>query len=450
MFDAGNVTTRKLYYENAYLRKFTGKVLSFEQNDVVLDQTAFFPEEGGQSPDHGYLEGFYVKDVQIRDGQIHHYLDLLKRKSVTSSGDPDANFEECEPTDKKQGDGSAASQDNDILTSEEVSANIEENRKEAGKIFREGTEVHGEIAWDERYSNMQMHSGEHIFSGLVYKKFGYDNIGFHLSPHEMTLDFGGPIPENALYEIETEANRAVFENVKTQIVFPTKEEREKMTYRSKLDLEGEVRIVIFPGYDACACCAPHVRSTAEIGLIKAVSIQNWKQGVRISLVCGRRAFEMLRKEHEIVRRTAGFLSAAEDELYDLTVRAREDNISLKSSVKDLGRRLLQAEAQGIPMEAENAVIFEKDIDSKAARDAVNMMMERHRGYCGVFLGSDKKGWNYIIGSKEKNCREINDTLRKNYGARGGGKPEMVQGSVQAEKNLLEKLFAACKKNADPV
>lgn len=429
MLDAGTVTTKKIYYDDPYQKEFTGTVLSFEKNDVVLDQTAFFPEEGGQSPDHGYLEGFRVTDVQIKDGEIHHYLDLKSGSKEAEDG--------AQPLNSAEPGGS-------------VNGKIKDPTERAEKIFRKGAAVHGKIDWDERYSNMQMHSGEHIFSGIVYKKFGYDNIGFHLSPHEMTLDFGGPIPEDALYEMESEANQAVFDNVKTEIVFPSKEEREHMEYRSKLDLEGEVRIVIFPGYDACACCAPHVKSTAEIGLIKVVSMQNWKSGVRISLVCGHRAFEMLRKEHEIVRKTANYLSAAPNELYDLTVHAKEENVSLKSSVKDLGRRLLQAEAQGIPQNEENAVLFEDGIDSKAARDAVNMMTKQHSGYCAVFLGSNKKGWNYIIGSSEKNCRDINDILRKTYGARGGGKPEMVQGSVQAEKNLLKELFTACKTSTDSV
>lgn len=403
MLDAGTVTTKKLYYDDPYMKSFSGTVLSFEKNDVVLDQTAFFPEEGGQTCDHGFLEDFRVTDVQIRDGKIHHYLDLSQS-----------------------------------------------DEEKAAETFRIGGKVHGRIDWEERYSNMQMHSGEHIFSGLVYRKFGYDNIGFHLSPHEMTLDFGGPIPESDLYEIETQANQAVFENVKTKIVFPSKEERERMEYRSKLDLEGEVRIVVFPGYDACACCAPHVRSTAEIGLIKVVSMQNWKSGVRISLVCGRRAFEMLRREHEIVRKTANFLSAAPDEVYDLTVRAKNDNVELKSSVKNLGRRLLQAEAEGIPEETDDALIFEEGIESKAARDAVNFMMKRHPGYSAVFLGSDQEGWNYIIGSPKKNCRDMSETLRQKFGARGGGKPEMVQGSVHAKKKEIKALFHTCKTENDPV
>lgn len=399
MNDASKVVTRKLYDEDAYRTEFEAVVKRAETRpdgrcDVVLDQTAFFPEEGGQYPDRGTLDGFPVEDVQIADGEIHHIVGPVRPAAEST---PTAHF-------------------------------------------TAGRTVSGRIDWADRYSKMQMHSGEHIFSGLVYKRFGYDNIGFHLSPSEMTMDFEGKIPEEALAEIESEANRAVYENVKTRVIFPTPDERENMQYRSKLDLKGKVRIVIFPGYDACACCAPHVRSTAEIGLIKVISSQNWKGGTRVRLACGKRAFEYLRKEHAELNRTARFLSAANDEVYDLAVRAKNENQRLKSELKKAEGQLLEAKAGSVPPEAENVVLFSEEADPKAARDVINKLVLKHPGYCAVFTKRDKGGWSFIVGSSNKDCRDVSALLRERFGARGGGKPEMVQGSVEAGRGEIEVLL----------
>lgn len=408
MNDASKVVTRKLYDEDAYRTEFEAVVKHTEMRpdgrcDVVLDQTAFFPEEGGQYPDRGTLDGFVVEDVQIADEEIHHILGAVK------AAEPPA----------QENDGSK----------EDLKAH-----------FTAGRTVSGKIDWADRHSKMQMHSGEHIFSGLVYQKFGYDNVGFHLSPSEMTMDFEGKVPEEALAEIETKANEAVYENVRTKIIFPTLKEREHMQYRSKLDLQGKVRIVIFPGYDACACCAPHVRSTAEIGLIKVLSSQNWKGGTRVHLACGKRAFEYLRKEHDELNRTARYLSAANGEVYDLTVRAKNENQRLKLELKKAEGQILEAKAEAVPMDAANVILFSDEADPKAVRDVINAQVLRHPGYCAVFTKRDKGGWSFIVGSSQKDCRDISRLLKEKFGARGGGKPEMVQGSVEAEQRALEELL----------
>lgn len=393
MRDSSTVVTKKLYDDDAYLTSFTATVLFADGKDIVLDQTAFFPEEGGQSPDHGQLGGFEVEDVQIVDGAIHHFLKIRP-----------------------------------------------EDEEEAKRIFRIGGRVGGSIDWEERYSNMQMHSGEHIFSGLVFRHFGYDNVGFHLSPREMTMDFEGPIPKAALKEIEWEANEAVRKNIRTKVIFPTREERESMEYRSKLDLKGPVRIVIYSGYDACACCAPHVASTAEIGLIKVVGSQNWKGGTRVSLVCGRRALELFLRDHEIVTKTAGFLSAPAESIYDLTVKSKQDLIALKAEIRDLGSQLLEAKAASIPKTEDHVVLFAAGADLKAARKVINCLVKDHDGYCAVFSGSEAEGWSYVIGSAKKDCREVGKRLKDRLSARGGGKPEMIQGSVKAGEEAIRACF----------
>ncbi len=392
MKDASTVLTKKLYDEDAYRQRFTAKVISLNKNDLLLEETAFFPEEGGQSCDRGEIEGFAVVDVQIRDGLIHHFLNIPK-----------------------------------------------EAQQDAEAIFAEGKSVTGQIDFALRYSNMQQHSGEHIFSGLVHKYTGYDNIGFHLSDSGMTVDFGGPIDDELLAKIEREANQAIFENVPSQVVFlRTQAERESMDYRSKLALTDAVRVVIFANYDACACCAPHVRSTAEIGMIKVVGKMNWKGGVRLSLLCGQRAFALLASEHQILTKTASYLSASVDDVYALTVKMKEEQLSLKHALQESQKQLLRAKAQANGNE--HLLLFEEGADMKAAREVVTERMAKG-GISAIFIGSDGKGWSYVIGSSVFDCRIIGAKLRERLNAKGGGKPEMIQGSTAASQEALTALLS---------
>ncbi len=391
MQDAAGVKTGRLYEEDAYAVHFDAAVVSAEGNDVVLDRTLFFPEEGGQVPDRGTLAGFPVTDVQIRGDEIHHTLDL--------NGAPDTGL-------------------------------------------RAGDRTEGDIDWAFRFSNMQQHSGEHLFSGLVHRMFGFDNVGFHLSEREVTLDFNGVIPPDRLEELEILVNRAVTADVPSVIRYYESSDPEAGEYRSKLDLPGMVRIVEFPGYDRCACCAPHVRRTGEIGLLIVTGMIRYKKGVRVSILCGERALKECRRDRNIVLQTAQYLTTSPDEIYAQTVRAREEIRTLKGRVKELaGEKMLRA-AAGADPDAEHVILFSEDADDAAARSAVNMLTASHRGYCGVFTGSDEDGYRFVIGAGSgADAKEAAELLRGRFGARGGGSPRMVQGSVKAAADDLRALFS---------
>ena len=221
--------TEKLFYEDSHMITFLATVIACEKAgdyyEAVLTRTAFFPEGGGQYADTGRIDGVEVVDVQERQGLIYHKL--------------------SEPLEL-------------------------------------GKEVEGTIDWEERFSKMQQHSGEHIVSGLVHRTYGYDNVGFHMGKDAVTMDFNGVLTREQLKEIEKKANEAVVKNIDIQVLYPTKEQLEKIEYRSKIEIDGQVRIVEVPGYDTCACCAPHVKKTGEIGIIKLVGVQNYKGGVRVS------------------------------------------------------------------------------------------------------------------------------------------------------------------------
>lgn len=386
MLDSSKIRTRKLYYEDAYKTEFTAKVVSANAGDIVLDRTAFFPEEGGQSADTGVLGGFRVADIKIKDGEIHHLLE-----------DRNASFEA-------------------------------------------GTEISGRIDWQHRFSNMQQHSGEHIFSGLVYSTYGFDNVGFHLSDNEVTLDFNGVIGPDGIRDIERRANEIIFRNIPSEIRFLSGEEAKTAEYRSKIDLDDEIRVVTYPGVDACACCAPHVALTGEIGCLKVVGLQNYKGGIRVSILCGMRAMEVFFHDRDILEKTANYLSNSTDEVYHLVVKARTELAETKAALAEAAKKLVQVRIDQIPAGDGNAVLFEESLDAGAMRSAVNSLVQKKNGFCGVFAGSDIDGYRYVIGKQGGDARTINNELREKFGARGGGKPEMVQGSVTASRADIETLF----------
>lgn len=396
-----NMTPEKttyLYDSNAYATEFDATVLICEevsQNEyhLILDQTLFFPEQGGQSPDKGTINEIQVSDVQINDGIINHTL------TVT----------------------------------DETSANA---------IPKAGDKVHGIIDWTHRFYNMQQHSGEHIFSGIVHSRFGYDNVGFHLSDQTVTMDFNGVMSEQDIYDIEYEVNKAITENIEVQVTFPSKEELEKLEYRSKIEIEGQVRIVTVPGYDVCACCAPHVRRTGEIGMLKVMGIQNYKGGIRVTILCGFRALMAFREKSAVISELTGFLTTGQDKLVDTVKKLKTTNQSMSSQLAQANQTLLLQKLESIPAEQEDVIMFESGINTKTLRNVINSMMEKHSGYCAIFVGDNENGYSYVVGSKNKDCKEIAGKLRDEFAAKGGGNSQMIQGSIAAPADSISTVFKA--------
>ena len=332
--------TDKLYYESSHRKDFEAQVISCEPEGegykVVLDKTVFFPEGGGQYADTGILGGVHVLDAQEKDGIIYHYTD-------------------------------------GALTPGEI--------------------VKGEIDWEKRFESMQQHSGEHIISGIVHGRFGYNNVGFHLGADYCTMDFDGPITKEQLKEIEEEANRIVYKNLNIEILYPTKEELKDLTYRSKIEIEGQVRIVNIPGVDICACCAPHVDRTGEIGNIKLVDMVSYKGGERITMLSGSRA---------------------------------------------LKQKLLAYQAKEIDVTPELVKVFDSELSGNEPRELMNILLERGAKICAIFAGNDEEGYRYVIGSHSEDVRVISKKLNEAFQGRGGGKPQMVQGSLKGTaKNISE-------------
>ena len=392
---------KKLYYEDVHMTEFEATVMECTYDDkkkiykVVLDQTAFFPEEGGQVADKGTLTvlnetGFEpatitLLDAHIKQDIIYHYVE---------------------------------------------------------KEIPVGTIVKGNVDWEQRFDFMQQHSGEHIISGLVNKKYGFDNVGFHLGLQEVTLDFNGVLTLEELREIELKANEAVWKNLPIHIAFPSSEELSTLEYRSKLDLIENVRIVTIPEYDTCACCAPHVDTTGQIGMIKITSVQSHRGGIRVNILCGNRAL----KDYTIKQNNAVAISAAlsvkQDLIADGVARLKEENFKQKEVMNRLQAAILKNMADNLPApsESDHAILFVEPMDDIAIRNLINDLVSKYTGYVGVFWGNDAVGYRYIIGSSTLDCRELASILRENFGAKGGGKAPMIQGNVAAAQEQIKTII----------
>lgn len=379
--------TEKLFYTDSHLQEFTAEVVSCRPCDnryeAVLSRTAFFPEGGGQAADTGVIDGIRVYDVQEKGEQIFHYLE--------------------------------------------------------GEL-EEGKTVTGQIDWDKRFSRMQQHSGEHIVSGIVHARFGYDNVGFHLNDELCTLDLSGPLTKEELREVENAANEAVFANVPVQISYPSKEKLKTLDYRSKIEIDGQVRIVTIPGYDVCACCAPHVYFTGEIGLIKLVQSQNYKGGIRITMLCGRRALKDYQQKEESVKAIMGSLSAKEELIAEAVERVKEECTQLKSELAETRYQILEAQAEKIPEGQKKVCIFDSKLSGNEPRELMNLVLKKGTEVCAVFAGNEESGYRYVIGSETEDVRPYSKILKEQFGGRGGGKPVMVQGSVNGSEEAIRKVF----------
>lgn len=379
--------TIRLFDQDSYMQTFEATVLSCKADAkgfaVVLDRTAFFPEEGGQSADGGTLGGAQVLDVQEKDGVICHYLDTALP---------------------------------------------------VGEI------VHGQLDFAARYRKMQIHSGEHIVSGLMHRKYGYSNVGFHLGG-EITMDFDGELTREQLNEIEDEANAIIYKNVAITAEYPSAEVLAATEYRSKLELYENVRLVTIGDYDICACCAPHVARTGEIGIIKLLDAIRYKGGMRIHFLAGFAALEHYRKTWQDVATLSVMLSVRQSEVVE-GVQKKEAEIEKRSAIiSSLRRQLLDYKIATLTETEGNLCIFTDDPDMLSLRLLVNAGVPKCTGICAAFFGNDEDGYRYIMGSATVDLKAASKQINAALGGKGGGSAQMIQGSCTATEQVIREYFS---------
>ena len=377
--------TERLYYQDAFLNEFTAVVQEVKEDNGIrlrLDRTAFYPEGGGQPADEGELilpDGrvVAVTDVQEEEGEVWHTV------------------------------------------SEAVDA---------------GTQVTGRLNFARRFDHMQQHSGEHIVSGMICRRFHCNNVGFHLGEDLVTIDFDTRISFEQILEIEAAANRYIWENHAFEAQWPTEEERKTMEYRSKKELEGEVRITSFPGADCCACCGTHVQTSAQVGLVKFLSAKNFHEGTRVELLCGKRAYEFLAMNYTENKAVAVKLSASEDKTSEYVEKLMEENLRIKSEKDVLQEELLKKWAAGFQKE-EKILVVEDWMDPLTGRKLADLAAD----VCSMaaVFSAGKEGYNYSVISRGNDISGFIKEMNQNLDGRGGGRDGFAQGSVKADRSRIE-------------
>ena len=260
----------------------------------------------------------------------------------------------------------------------------------------------------------------------------------------MTLDFNGVPDRDQVAEAEREANRVIYANMPIRDSYPTREELKDMEYRSKIDIDGQVRLITIGNedetVDVCACCAPHVARTGDIGILKIMSVVNWKGGIRISMLCGRRAFEYINNEHEILTETAKILSTEIVNVPELVRSRCEEVAELKTRLAAATEANILGRIRAGEADSAGCVFVSEDITAVSMKNIYNVLSERYPGYVGIFAGDDNEGYRYNAGSREKDSRELAALLREKFGAKGGGSADMIQGRITALRSEIEVFF----------
>ena len=379
--------TNKLFYADTSLREFSGVVTDcFESKkgfEVELDQTAFYPEGGGQAADRGTLNGIEVLHVHEDGERVLHLLD---------------------------------------------------------RPLAVGETVRGIVDYGHRFDLMQQHTGEHIVSGIINARYGLHNVGFHMGWDSITIDFDGPIPPEELPEIERLANEAVYRNIPLHIWTPSPEELPGVAYRTKRALPWPVRIVEVPGFDACACCGLHVARTGEIGLIKLFSMVKFRSGVRIEMLCGKRAFDFLSRSHEQNKLVSAAFSAKILATGEAAGKMNELLEAQKRRIGELETQIFAAAADRCAGLGD-VLLLREGLDSVAVRRLADLTAGRCGGTAAVFSENADGSFAYCLIRHGGDLRLFNKEMTQALSGRGGGKPECQMGTVRCAGEAVLDHFA---------
>lgn len=387
---------KKLYYSLPYIKEFEAVVLSCVQGkggrfEIELDQTGFYPEGGGQPSDTGLLDEVRVTEVHEKGEKLIHYTESA-----------------IEP----------------------------------------GRRVRGHIDWEVRFSNMQEHTGEHILSGIIHRHFGYDNVGFHMGSEEVTIDFNGLLSQEQLAAAESEANQMIYANLPVRITYPSEEELQKLNYRSKKELNGQVRIVEIPGADVCACCGTHVERTGEVGLIKCIGMIHYKGGVRISILCGTAALrDYCRKQLQITR-ISNLLSAKPELAAAAVEKVRNESVIKDGQISQLYQKLFQIKLNQFEKSTQPLVIFEEELSPALIRQYCTLLYEQEKGSVVMVCSGTEGCYQYAMGSRTKDMQALSKLLNASLKGRGGGSRLMVQGTYQADRKVIEDTMGEIGRKAE--
>ena len=385
--------TERLYYSDGYIKEFKAVVVSCEKLEkgfkAVLDKTAFFPEGGGQKADTGFIGDAKVTDVQEADDVIYHFVD--KELEVSS-------------------------------------------------------EYTCKLDWEQRFLRMQSHSGEHIVSGVVHSLFGYDNVGFHMEEDYVTVDFSGELTREQLDEVEEKTNRYIYDNIEIECFFPNEYEIVSLDYRSKLDLKEGVRLVRIGEADLCACCAPHVKRTGEIGVVKILDFMRHRGGVRIVMKSGLKALLDYREKYTSVYDVSVMLSSKQYEIASYVDKKLKENENLQRSFSSFKMQIAENDKENLSYIGDTALFITSFYDSDMMRELANYGMTK-KELCVILSGNEENGFSYVAGSLNFDLMRFAKNFNSALNGRGGGRGTMIQGKVTATKQEILNYFNSLDLNA---
>ena len=479
--------TIRLFDEDSHLREFTAVVTACERDGekykIALNRTAFFPEGGGQFGDTGWLTAAGGRTAAAATGACAAAAASADTSSADTAAMPAA--------------GAA-------VPAAGAAARVTDTQIDAGGVIwhtsespmLEGTAVCGKLDWEKRFRRMQEHSGEHIISGLVCSTFGCSNIGFHLGDTDVTCDYDYLLGEDDIREIERRANEAAAQDLPIICEYPDPALLPDMDYRSKLELIENVRIVTIPGVDVCACCAPHVSTTGEIGIIKIVGSEKSHGGTRLHLRTGLDALDDYNEKQENIQRIIDMTSARQFETADAVALLQKQIGELTHALSQASVRIAEAQIAALPQMTDgNIVLYTPGADT----DTLRALANGGRSKCtGVFValtdgsagGPSKSGsapasgggsahgsggaqvsgsipasgggsaqgsssmqidgaskspsaepsYRYMITSRAIPLRQYAKMFNSALNGRGGGKDDMIQGAFQSDLTDIQSFF----------
>ena len=379
--------TVKLFYNDPFLTEFSATVLSCEEGKggykVVLDQTAFYPEGGGQPTDIGVLGGVKVTDVHEKAGVITHTC---------------------------------------------------------AAPLEVGAVVSGKIDWAVRFDHMQQHSGEHIISGILCQDYHCDNVGFHMGADTVTIDYNTEITWEQVLDAERKANEYIWADIPVDISYPDKAALDALDYRSKKELSGQVRIVAFPGADCCACCGTHVLRAGQVGLVKVLSCQKFREGVRLEILCGQRAFKYLSAVYDQDRAIAQRLSVKPHDTYAAVERLEDELAALKLRAAQLEEQVFAQIAESYADSAD-VLLIRESLKPDSVRRLSDAVAHKCSGLAAVFAGADGEGYNYaLVRGDGADINAFVKEMNKALNGRGGGRNGFAQGCVRCDRATIAAFF----------
>ena len=394
--------TKRLYEDDVMQRScravVTACVPRKKGYGVVLDQTVFFPEGGGQLSDTGTLtageKALPVKHVHEKAGEIFH---------------------------------------------------------ETKEPLAPGTKVVAKLDWPVRFDHMQQHCGEHMLSYAFYKLFGAHNVGFHMSADMVGIDLDREVDWQQALQAERFTNREIQEDRPITTKLVPAEEAAKMNLRKFNDkLTGILRIVTVEGSDSCTCCGTHPTSSGMVGLVKIFKVEKHKEGSRISFLCGREALERVEQYMLAALDASNLLSIKETELPEGVARLQQEKKELGERLTECTGKLLEyrieeMKAHPATTEAGHAkfVFLESDMTPKEAKALAKRLGEIPEAFSAIFYQNGER-LNYMFlatDGAELSCQQVIRTVNEAFGGRGGGRPESCQGSAICPADWREKAEA---------